>query len=74
MKWAVYWEEDEIECVFFATETEARVRISTLISDYDDRYAGEEERPDWAITLLQVRAEVRQVLYGCGDLSLVEVK
>lgn len=72
MKWAVYWQhDDEIECQFFKTETEARGHISTLIkaceAECDEGYM-----PDWDITLLQVKGEVRPIPFD-GSLSLKEV-
>ena len=59
MKWAVYWEPDDIECVFFQTEAEARAKVKDLIHDCEEASADAERNLDWAITLLQVRGEVR---------------
>ena len=72
MKWAVYCQiDDEIDCVFFKTEVEARRHVDELVGKARDA-SDEGVTPDWDITLLQVRGEVRQIPFD-GSYRLYEV-
>jgi len=59
MKWAVYWQhEDEIECAFFRTEDQARLKVEELCLQCEAASADAEKNLDWDITLLCNMGEV----------------
>jgi hypothetical protein len=58
VNWAVYWEPNDIECMFFRSEEEALAMIAKLIAECDEESADVECNLHWDITLLQVRGEV----------------
>lgn len=64
MKWAVYWQPDDIESQFFKTEAEARAKVASLIAECEEASANAERNLNWDITLLQVRGEVHDTPNG----------
>ena len=72
MKYAVYWQPDDIECCFFKTEDEARAKVASLIKENENLWDGEGSMPFWDITLLKVMGEVEQIPYD-GSLALRRV-
>ncbi len=60
MKWAVYWQPDDLEIAFFNTESLAKEKIASLIEECEAISADMEENLDWDITLMEVKGEVHQ--------------
>jgi hypothetical protein len=75
MKWAVYWQPgDDIDIRFCKLKEDARHFLKTLIKANDQATEDAEGyRPHWDITLLQVRAEAREVPFD-GDLAIYDVR
>jgi len=66
LDWAVYWEpEYDIKCQFFDSESDARAKIASLISDLETELPDDRGRnPWWEITLLRVAGEVQKTTKG----------
>ena len=58
MKYAVYYQNgDEMGCLFFKTEEEAKANIGKLIKDCEEDSEETEKNLNWDITLLKVIGE-----------------
>ncbi len=67
MKWAVYSNNEDLECIFFKTKEEAELYCMNLISVCVDESMNSEQNLHWDITLMEVKGEVH---WGPNGLQL----